>query len=105
MFKDYLCHIANTIFRLYQHPFDEEWDRLLNEILDHGDCLSVGKYTATFWFNSNTYEVWINNRWYACAELYRINEACVFSNQQFRPRFRTMRRLHRFASEFHRGTE
>ncbi|HEC0400355.1 TPA: hypothetical protein R1R37_001111 [Klebsiella aerogenes] len=93
MFKDYLSHISNTVFRMYQHPFCPDWDALLSKILDRGHCLSVNRHTAIFSLGENTYEIWISNRWYACAELYRLNGESIQSHPK-RPRFRTMRRLY-----------
>jgi hypothetical protein len=93
MFKDYLCHIANTAFGLYRHPFCQSWDALLNKILSEGRCLSADDYTATFSLDGDTYEIWTANHWCGCADLYRMNGDYAASHPK-RPRFHTMRRLY-----------
>lgn len=101
MFKDYLCHIGNTIFGLYQPPFSKEWDKTLNQLLDEGECLFVEEYTAAFWLDGDVYRVWLKNQWYGYAKLQQFNENPLPTAAHVRPRFRTMRRLHRFVSKFH----
>lgn len=40
------------------------------------------------------YLIWVGNRWYAYGHIYSIGGKFIKRNQEFRPRFRTMRRLH-----------
>ena len=101
MLKDYLSHIGNTIFGMYQHPFSKEWDKTLNKLLDKGECLLIEEHAAAFLLDGDVYRVWIENRWYSYANLHQINEQYVSIVTCVRPRFRTMRRLHRFVSKFH----
>ncbi|RTP91510.1 hypothetical protein [Enterobacter asburiae] len=102
MLKDYLSHIGNTLFGMYQHPFSKDWDQILNQLLDEGECLFVEEYTAAFWLDGDVYRVWLKNHRFGYANLYQFNENPLPSVAHVRPRFRTMRRLHRFACEFHR---
>lgn len=103
MLKDYLCHISNTIFGSYQQPFSKEWDKTLNQLLDEGECFFAEEHAAAFWYEGNIYSVWIENRWYSYANLHQFNEQYIPVATHTRPRFSTMRRLHRFICELHQG--
>lgn len=98
MLKDYLCHIANTLFT-YQEQFYAPWDNLLCRLLDEGKIVGINPHTVSFSFEGRLYGVWISNRWYSYAHLYALNEKPVAREIQFRPRFKTMRRLHALTSE------
>ena len=70
----YIGHAFRTVFRFYQMPYSEEWDTVLNELLD---SLENGKASAEirnhclrFSFEKEVYEVWVANRWYAYGNLY-----------------------------------
>lgn len=91
---DYLCHVFNTIFRLYQQPFLKEWDDMLNDILDKGLIMEVNELTIKFNYEGEIYLIWVGNRWYAYGYIHLIGDEYIKRNQKFRPRFRTMRRLH-----------
>ena len=90
---DYLCHAANTIFGMYQQPFLKEWDDMLNDIIDKGLIVEVGELTIKFNYEGKEYEIWVGNRWYSYAHIYSIGGKYIKRSQEFRPRFRTMRRL------------
>nr|EGP3877108.1 hypothetical protein [Salmonella enterica subsp. enterica serovar Durban] len=94
MLMDYLCHIGNTLFCAYQMPFSQEWDDKLNELLDEGILLFADECTATFSIGEHTVEIWIANRWYAFGEIHRLDGKYKPRFTGYRPRFRTMRRLH-----------
>ena len=99
----YIGHAFRTVFRFYQMPYSEEWDTVLNELLD---SLENGKASAEirnhclrFSFEKEVYEVWVANRWYAYGNLYAKQKVNVdWSNDipheyQYRPKFSTMIRL------------
>ena len=90
---DYLCHAANTVFGMYQQPFLKEWDEMLNDIIDNGIIVDVDELTITFNYEGKEYEVWVGNRWYSYGHIYSIGGKQIKRSQEFRPRFRTMRRL------------
>ncbi|ENQ0912862.1 hypothetical protein ACENW9_000836 [Escherichia coli] len=90
---DYACHVANTVTAMYQQPFLKEWDDLLNKIIDEGLVVEVTELTIKFNYEGEEWEVWVGNRWYAYAHLWRKGDRLIQSNEEFRPRFRTMRRL------------
>ncbi|AQW17601.1 hypothetical protein ACSOR1_003208 [Escherichia coli] len=91
---DYLCHIFNTIFGFYQQPFLKEWDAMLNDILDKGLIMEVDELTIKINYEGEEYQIWVGNRWYSYAHIYSLNGKLLTNRQEFRPRFRTMRRLH-----------
>ena len=99
----YIGHAFRTVFRFYQMPYSEEWDTVLNELLD---SLEKGKASAEirnhclrFSFEKEIYEVWVANRWYAYGNLYAEQNANVRLSfgipreYQYRPKFSTMIRL------------
>ena len=90
---DYLCHAANTLFGFYQQPFLKEWDEMLNDIIDKGLIVEVGELTIKFNYEGKEYEIWVGNRWYSYGHIYSIGGKYIKRSQEFRPRFRTMRRL------------
>ena len=103
MFFDYLKHVLNTVTGMYQHCYSEAWDQKLTDLLDNVDRwsgieISSGGHCLVFTFNGNNYRVWIANRWYAYGNLVSINDDFVDDDYRYRPRFRTMRRLHSLAS-------
>ncbi|MCX8457452.1 hypothetical protein OTG61_02990 [Escherichia coli] len=91
---DYLCHAANTIFGMYQQPFLKEWDDMLNDILDKGLIMDVDELTIKFNYEGEIYLIWVGNRWYSYGHIYSIGDKYIKRSHEFRPRFRTMRRLH-----------
>jgi len=56
---------------LYQAEPDEQWDELLNLLIDKGTVTRVDNYTITF---DNTFDVWITNHPYASGNLYRYKD-------------------------------
>jgi len=91
---DYSCHVKNTVFGVYQRPFNQGWDFLLKRILETGELLSADECTATFKLGDDLFEIWTSNRWYSFAHLYRFNGKYISRSLQARPRFITMRHLH-----------
>ena len=99
----YIGHAFRTVFRFYQMPYSEEWDTVLNELLDsleNGKCSAeIKNYCICFKFEKEVYEVWVANRWYAYGNLCAKQKANVhWSNDiqreyQYRPKFSTMIRL------------
>lgn len=90
---DYLCHAANTLFGMYQQPFLKEWDEMLNDIIDKGVIVGIDDLTIKFIYEGKEYEIWVGNRWYSYGHIYSIGGKYIKRDQEFRPRFRTMRRL------------
>ncbi|NWC62935.1 hypothetical protein [Cedecea sp. P7760] len=91
--KDYLCHIANTVFRSYMCPFNQVWDLKLLRALETGEIIHVDKHTITFASDGDVLAVWVANGWYSYAYLFQLNGEYVDENLRVRPRFRTMRLL------------
>lgn len=91
---DYLCHAVNTLSGRYQRPFLKEWDEMLNDIIDKGLIMEVDDFTIKFNYDGKEYQIWVGNRWYSYGYIYSIGGKYTKRNRQFRPRFRTMRRLH-----------
>jgi hypothetical protein len=54
-------------FWLESKPADEEWDKLLNLLIDKAEVTKIDDYTITF---DNTYVVWTSNHPYASGNLY-----------------------------------
>ena len=99
----YIGHAFRTVFRFYQKPYSEEWDTVLNELLD---ALEKGKasvemrdHCLRFSFEKDTCDVWVANRWYAYGNLYAEKKTNVSLSLgipdkcQYRPKFSTMIRL------------
>ena len=87
---NWIYHILNTIFFMYQQPYNKDWDKKLNELLDeYGSNVVVSRYCATL----GEYDVWIANKWYAYGNAYMKNSVSVGRRYEFRPKFRTMLRL------------
>lgn len=103
MLFDYLCHAANTLFRMYDHKYSSEWDAKLSHLLNNAESwdsveISSGNYCLEISYRGVAYHIWIENRWYAYGTLYELNGYQLERRHQCRPRFRTMRRLHFVAS-------
>lgn len=56
--------------------------------------MEVDDLTIKFNCEGEIYLIWVGSRWYSYATLYSLNGKPIPSRQEFRPRFRTMRRLH-----------
>ena len=84
---------------MYQRPYNAQWDRLLNQLLSEDVLLSCGRHYATFHRQGMEYRVWIANRWYAYGHMDGFNGKEVPRELQYRPRFRTMLRLHAVSSQ------
>lgn len=66
---------------------------MLNDIIDKGLIVEVSELTITFNYEDKEYEIWVGNRWYSYGHIYSIGGKYIKRSQEFRPRFRTMRRL------------
>jgi hypothetical protein len=97
-----LSHIILTVTGFYYHPFSALWDDALQQLLDKGSLLKVNRHNAIFYYNENFFEVWVANRWYAYGWLNRCNGRSPDDSEQFRPRFRTMYRLHQKVQAYRR---
>ncbi|MBS3895047.1 hypothetical protein [Serratia marcescens] len=95
---DKLCHIANTIFGRYQRPFCPRWDEMLNKIMSECEVTDLSEHTITFSTKRGQVCVWCANKWYSFGHLYRVNDKWVGAENERRPRFSTMQRLHRIHS-------
>jgi len=93
-----LRHVGNTIFGMYQHPFCQLWDDSLNKIINECEVVELSEYTMTFGTTSGQICVWCANRWYAFGHVYSVNDKCVGSENERRPRFSTMQKLQRIHS-------
>ncbi|QGH60765.1 hypothetical protein [Serratia proteamaculans] len=96
-----LGHVFRTVFGFYQKKFNQQWDSLLNEILENGDIQEVEKCTVDFSYKGDVYCIWISNRWYAYGNLYALNNKDVGSELEFRPAFKTMVRLYEITRHKH----
>ena len=67
MIYEYIGHILNTVFGMYQEPFDKEWDSMLTMLLVFGTVVELDDYTVTFKYDDNHYNVWIGNKYYSYA--------------------------------------
>lgn len=103
MFHDYLRHIGNTLFSMYQEPFNADWDAQLIKLMDEGKVISASRHCVTFSLHGQGYDVWVSNRWYSYGHLYEVNGQCVPKRLQYRPRFRTMRSLNQLHGKFIMG--
>lgn len=90
---DYIGHAFRTITGFYLKPFSEEWDLKLNDIIDRGDIIECSEYTIDFIYRDAVISVWIENKWYSFGYENSINGGRVPVEMQFRPRFKTMKRL------------
>lgn len=91
--SEILCHIANTIFGMYQRPFSRDWDSRLDDAITHGEVIRAGEHTLEIIHGDNLLSVWVSNRWYSFGHLWYANGKPVNGDIQFRLRFKTMRRL------------
>lgn len=89
----YLKHCANFLFGMYQQPFSEAWDSMLNELLDFGQVVEAGRHTITISYQGNKVDIWCQNKWYSFGHIYRVNETWVDDEKQYRPRIKTMVKL------------
>lgn len=94
-----LGHALRTFNGMYQRRYSAQWDRLLNQLLDEGALLDWDAHCATFDYQDAEYRVWIANRWYAYGHLDSYNGEPLPRKLQWRPRFRTMLRLHAVSSQ------
>jgi hypothetical protein len=54
-------------FWLTSKSVDQEWDKLLNLLIDKGEVTDISPYTITF---DNKYEVWTSNHPFSSGYLY-----------------------------------
>lgn len=96
---DRLCHIVNALTGMYQESFSQEWDDELNLIMSNGVVENTTGLTVDFRYENDIITVWTGNRWYSFGHLYRVNGNVVEDEFKFRPRFKTMVKLHKLFSE------
>lgn len=89
----YLKHCANLLFGMYQRPFSEEWDSMLNELLDSGTVVDCSSCVITFKYREEMITVWCENKWYSFGHIARVNDKWVDEERQYRPRIKTMVKL------------
>lgn len=89
---------------MYQEPFNADWDAQLIKLMDEGKVISANRYRVTFSLHGQSYSVWVSNRWYSYGHLDEVNDQCVPKCLQYRPRFRTMRRLNQLHGKFMGGS-
>lgn len=71
--KDFIKNlqfIFRTAFWLMNEPFNKEWDKKLNELLDKHEFTEKSKYTAKL----GNYTIWIKNYPYSCFMPYSESE-------------------------------
>ena len=108
MVFDYVGHVANTLLGFYQRGYSAEWDDVLSRLLDSQEAWEfahVGEYCLTIVTGGDCYDIWINNRWYAYGHLQKLNGDDVQLPFQYRPSFRTMRRLAAFVDWYQNGAD
>ncbi len=86
-------HLLRKIFGIYQKPYSESWDKLLNDILDHGQIISASRHTVNFEYQGCEFSVWNANKYYAYGYLYRLDGYDINDENKFRPKFKTMKRF------------
>ena len=93
-----IVHIMNTVFGLYSKSYNEQWDVILNELLDSIKSLEeVILENRTVLIGS--YEVWISNKYHSYGYAWSINGEWTPRTLQFRPKFSTMKRLDKIVSK------
>lgn len=85
-----LAHIGNTVFFMYQHKYNKDWDRKLNSLLDEFSANAVVSEHA---IKLGSWYVWIENKWYAYGNAWTVDGEFVKSSLHFRPSIFTMMRL------------
>lgn len=88
----------------YLKPFSQEWDSLLNQILDKYTYCSVDRYTIKFkvpkgkflgiFTTYNTYVVWIANKDCSYGTLHFKNSTKVPRFEEYSPNQKTLDRLY-----------
>ncbi len=99
MIYEYMGHILNTVFGMYQQPFDKEWDSMLNMLIVFGTVVALNDYTVTFKYDDNHYTVWIGNKYYSYAWLRSYNYEYEPVQKGLRPKFKTMLRLNKLVTK------
>lgn len=99
MICTYIGHILRIIFDIYQNPFNKKWDALLNMLIVFGTVVEFDEYDITFEYNDNRYTVWIENKYYSYAWLYRYNGQYTADERRVRPKFKTMLRLNKLVTK------
>ena len=94
-----IWHVFNTAFGLYGRKYSKEWDIILNKILDDGDICGKCAYTLTIKYNGKNVTIWVNNKYYEYGYQYMIDDFFVPSSMQFRPKYKTMKRLNKITQE------
>lgn len=94
----YIQHVMLTIMFMYQNKYNFEWDIKLNALIDtFGEEAQLDKHGYTI--SLGEFDVWIRNRWYSYGYAMYKDSRLTSSELQFRPKFRTMVRLHKLVVE------
>ena len=93
-----LGHIFRTILGLYQKEYNEDWDRVLNELLDGVEAGTSKVHTEAHSVVIEGFEIWVSNKWYSYGYLWFKDVKYVSSSLRFRPKFSTMKRLDKLVS-------
>jgi hypothetical protein len=93
MFYKIVDAIFGTKKPNYQRPYSQEWDAVLNLIMDEGEFIEVNNYCAEFLLNETNYSIWSSNYPYGFGYAYHINGEAVPHSLQYRPKDSTMRKL------------
>lgn len=105
---DYITLYAGHPFRyvvgIYAKKYNKEWDKLLNNWLDHAPY-EVSKHTIRFKPRDigGYIDVWIGNEWYSYGYMDTFNGKAV--NFAYRPSLKTMMRLHTIVKPQHKSQE
>lgn len=98
-------------------PFSQEWDDLLNVIMEKGKVTDVGKYTLSFRLLLNvrkyffgfltckeyaTYEVWVSNKTSNYATL--MKKDGKYPLKSHKPNQDTMDKLHKLEQKLRQGS-
>jgi hypothetical protein len=76
-----------------------EWDTKLNSLLDNFSDTAALDSRCGYTLVIGEFEVWIKNRWYSYGTAYWVKDQPIKRDQQFRPKFKTMLRLHKLVTE------
>ena len=101
MIYEYIGHMLNTVFGMYQEPFDKEWDSMLTMLLVFGTVVALDDYVVTFKYDDNHYTVWIGNKYYSYAWLHMSASGKKYT----RPKFKTMLRLNKLVTKLNQPSQ
>lgn len=101
-YKELFYHCFRSIFNHFDKPYCSKWDRLLTEILDNydevtikGNPFSYHKEICTVLFKhkGKEYTIWVANGFYGVDSLYALDDTLTKHTLQKRPSFNNQFRL------------